>query len=395
MIQIDRTDPSVIGRWWWTIDKWQLGLLIILSIFGGFLVAAASPAVAERIGLSSFYFVNRHLVYMAVTFSAMLLISLFGTRTIRRMAILGFIAAWILMVLTLFIGVEIKGAQRWIHLGFFSLQPSEFLKPLFIVVSAWLIARQQTGMGKNNYYLCGLLYFLCLTVLIAQPDFGMTMLITLALGAQIFLAGLPLAYIVFLLAGLVVAIIGGYMFLPHVTSRINRFIDPSSGDTYQIERSMQSFANGGFFGVGPGEGTVKLYLPDAHADFIYSVSGEELGLLWTLALTFLFLAIVLRGFLRAYKQEDLFTLLAVGGLLSLFGMQAMIHMASSLHMIPTKGMTLPFISYGGSSLVAMGMGMGIVLALTRKIPNFKGVKDYRPVLWNKTGLNIPITGKVR
>ena len=280
-----------------------------------------------------------------------------------------FAVFFVLTMATLFMGVEIKGATRWISVGPLSLQPSEFVKPAFAVVSAWLFSRQHAARGAGQFFpgypLAIVLFLAVIGVLMMQPDFGMTFVCTAIWFAEFFLAGLPIVFVLGLAVMGVGGLVGAYFVFPHIASRIDRFLDPASGDTYQVDRSLEAFINGGLTGTGPGQGTVKLSLPDAHADFIFAVAGEELGLAATLAIVALFGFIVLRGFTRAMKDTDLFVVLAVGGLLTQFGLQALVHMGSSLHLLPAKGMTLPFISDGGSSLLALGIGTGMALALTR------------------------------
>lgn len=364
-----RTDQSVMGRWWWTVDRWTLVALAVLIGFGALLVTAASPPVAERIHLPTFYFVQHQAIMLVPTLVLMIGVSLLSPRGVRRMALGIFVLFYLLTALTLVTGVEIKGATRWVSVGPVSLQPSEFLKPAFAVVSAWLFARQHAARSAGSFFpgypLAILLFLSVVGVLMLQPDFGMTFVCTAIWFAEFFLAGLPIVFVLALAVMGVGALVGAYFILPHVASRIDRFLDPSSGDTYQVDRSLEAFIHGGLTGTGPGQGTVKLSLPDAHADFIFAVAGEELGLAATLAIVALFGFIVLRGFARALKDSDLFVVLAVGGLLTQFGLQALVHMGSSLHLLPAKGMTLPFISYGGSSLLALGLGTGMALALTR------------------------------
>jgi cell division protein FtsW len=280
-----------------------------------------------------------------------------------------FVLFFLLTITTLVAGVEIKGATRWVSIGPLSLQPSEFLKPSFAVVSAWLFARQHAVRAAGGYfpgYPLAILVFLAVVgVLMLQPDFGMTFICTAIWFAEFFLAGLPIVFVLALAVMAIGGLVGAYFVFPHIASRIDRFLDPSTGDTYQVDRSLEAFIHGGLMGTGPGQGTVKLSLPDAHADFIFAVAGEELGLVATLAIVAIFGFIVLRGFARALKDTDLFVVLAVGGLFTQFGLQALVHMGSSLHLLPAKGMTLPFISYGGSSLMALGLGTGMALALTR------------------------------
>lgn len=360
-----RLDNSFIGRWWWTVDRGMLMALITLMVCGVMLVSTASPSVAETIGVGHHHFLKRHIVWLGVALTLMIGCSFLSRRAVWRVASVVFAGSILAMVAVLFSGMEIKGAQRWIHLGGFSLQPSEFVKPAFIIVAAWLLARPHAENKFPGLVIASGLYFLVISLLLLQPDFGMTFVVTAVAASMIFLAGAPFRWLV-VLAG---AGIGGgvmaYFTLSHVQSRIDRFLDPASGDSYQVQKSLEAFQNGGFFGAGPGMGTVKEKLPDAHADFIFAVAGEEFGLALALALLALYAYILLRGYNRLMDNEDIFAILASGGILSMFGLQAMIHMGSALHLLPAKGMTLPFISYGGSSMMAMGMAMGMVLALTR------------------------------
>ncbi|MEI7607317.1 MAG: putative peptidoglycan glycosyltransferase FtsW [Rhodospirillaceae bacterium] len=366
MMAFDRTDQSILGRWWWTVDRWMLAALAVLVGYGTILIMAASPAVAARIGLDSYHFVEHHVVMLIPALLLMVAISLLSPRGVRRAALIVFAIALVLTAATMVVGVEIKGARRWIHFPGLSIQPSEFLKPAFAVVAAWLFSLQRTSPGFPGNAVSIAAYVVVAALLIKQPDLGMAFVVSVVWFCQFFLAGLNLGFVAVLGALGVVGLVGAYHFLPHVHSRIDRFLDPAAGDQYQVTRSLEAFSNGGLLGTGPGQGTVKMQLPDAHADFIFAVSGEELGLVWTLLLVALFAFIVLRGFSRLLKDSNLFVLLAAAGLLVQFGMQAFINMASSLHMMPTKGMTLPFVSYGGSSLIALGFGMGMVLALTRR-----------------------------
>ncbi len=366
MIAFDRTDQSIFGRWWWTVYRWMLAALAVIVGYGVILIMAASPAVAERIGLDTYHFVEHHLFMLVPSLLLMIVVSLLSPRGVRRAALAVFLVALVLTAATMVIGVEIKGARRWIHLPGLSIQPSEFLKPAFAVVAAWMFSLQKTSPGFPGNLLSILLYVLVVGLLIKQPDLGMACVVSVVWFCQFFLAGLNIGFVLILATLGCVGLVGAYHLLPHVHSRIDRFLDPAVGDNYQVMRSMEAFANGGLLGTGPGQGTVKMQLPDAHADFIFAVSGEELGLLWTLGLVILFAFVVLRGFSRLLKDSNLFVLLAAAGLLVQFGMQAFVNMASSLHLMPTKGMTLPFVSYGGSSLFALGFGTGMVLALTRR-----------------------------
>ncbi|MEE2996301.1 MAG: putative lipid II flippase FtsW [Pseudomonadota bacterium] len=361
-----RSDTSVLGRWWWTVDRWTLTAVGALTAFGIIMALAASPAVAERVGLDYFYFARRQLIYLPVAFVMMLGASLLSPTGVFRAATVTLLIFAALVVATFVIGTEIKGARRWIGMGPFSIQPSEFLKPAFAVVAAWLLASARTGhIAYGNMFSIAALSTL-VGLLLLQPDVGMAVVISAVWATQFFLAGLPLYWAALMLIGGAGALVGAYFMLPHVASRIDRFLDPSSGDSYQIDRSLEAFMNGGLFGRGPGEGTVKEVLPDAHSDFVFAVAGEEFGLFICLIIVGLFAFVVLRGFARALQETDLFILLATSGLLVQFGLQAIINMGSTLRLMPTKGMTLPFVSYGGSSLIAMGLCVGFLLALGRK-----------------------------
>jgi cell division protein FtsW len=361
-----RIDQSPVARWWWTVDRWTLAALAVLIGFGALLTMAASPAVAERIGYDSMHFVRRQLTMLPIAAALMFFVSLQTPRTIKRIAIVGFVIATVLVAMTFVTGVEIKGARRWINLPGLSLQPSEFVKPCFAVLTGWLLAEGKLRPSFPGPLIAAGLFVVVVGLLIKQPDLGMAVVISAVWFAQFFLAGLRLYWVAVGLASGVVGLIGTYAFLPHVTSRIDRFLDPASGDSYQVDRSIEAFMNGGLWGRGPGEGTVKEFLPDAHADFVFAVAGEELGLIVCLIIVTIFAFIVLRGFSRVFQENNLFIVLSATGLFVQFGLQALINMASSLHLMPTKGMTLPFLSYGGSSLLALGLGMGMALALTRR-----------------------------
>jgi cell division protein FtsW len=366
MIGIGRNDTSLLGLWWWTVDRWTLAAVATLIGFGVILILAASPAAGHRIGLDSFYLAQRHLALLPLALALMFAVSLLTPRWVKRIAVIGYLGAVLLCALTLLVGPEIKGATRWISIAGFSLQPSEFLKPTFAVVCAWMFAHSAKDPQFPGTWITIGLGLLSVSLLMLQPDVGQAFVLTAVWSVQLFLAGLPMLWVGLIAVTAATALIGAYFVLPHVAQRIDSFLDPSAGDRYQIQRSMEAFMNGGLFGRGPGEGTVKALLPDAHSDFIFAVAGEELGLFACLFIVLLFAVVVLRGFSRAFHDNSLFVLLATAGLLTQFGLQALINMASSLHLMPTKGMTLPFISYGGSSLLALALALGMVLALTRR-----------------------------
>ncbi len=365
MSRLSRTDKSLLAQWWWTVDKGMMVAFFVLAVLGVLLVATASPPVAERIGLGSYHFLIRHVIILGPAVTLLVGLSFLSQKNIRRLATLVFVGSLVAMVLALVTGMEIKGAQRWIHVFGFSLQPSEFVKPAFAILAAWMMSMQKEKQGFPGNAVTAGLYVLTVTLLLMQPDLGMTVIVTSIWAAQIFLAGFPFRLLVVLVALGAVGMGAAYMGFDHVQSRIDRYLYPEKGDTFQVDLSVQSFQNGGVLGTGPGQGVIKMDLPDAHADFIFSVAAEEMGLMAVFVLLGLYGFILLRGYNRLMHSNDMFTVLAVGGLLTMFGLQALIHMGSSLHLLPTKGMTLPFISYGGSSLLSMGFSMGVVLALTR------------------------------
>jgi len=363
-----RSDESVFGRWWRTVDHWMIAAIIAILAMGAILALAASPAVAERIGLDTFYFAQRQFIVLPFVLMVMFAVSLLNRSGVRQLAVICFGLAVLLMIYTLVNGAEVKGATRWATLAGFSIQPSEFVKPSFAIIAAWMFSAWRLKEDFPGYMVAVGLYLTVVALLLMQPDVGMAILVSVVWGVQFFLAGLPMLLV---LAIGIIFISGGfvaYFNFEHVQTRIDRFFDPTSSEAYQVMRSLEAFRNGGVFGRGPGEGHVKAVLPDAHADFIFAVAGEEFGLVMTLLIVALFLFVVLRGFGRAFKETDLFVQLAVAGLLVQFGLQAIINMASTLNLMPTKGMTLPFISYGGSSMMALAIGLGMVLALTRERP---------------------------
>ena len=366
MIALARTDTSLLGRWWWTVDRWLITCLLLIIAMGAILVLAASPSVAERIGLDAYHFVRRQFIILPLALTVMFAVSLLSPLQVRRLAAIGFLGCVVLLALTPLVGAEIKGARRWISLAGMSLQVSEFVKPCLAVISAWMFAEWRRRPEFPGHAVAIALYTAVVGLLLLQPDFGQSVLITLVFIGQFFLAGLPVAWLVATGALGLAGLVGAYFLFPHVTSRVNRFLDPTSGDTYQVDRSLEAFINGGFLGTGPGEGEIKQLLPDAHADFIFSVAGEEFGAITCLLIIVLFGFVVLRGFSRLFADGSLFVLLAGAGLLMQFGLQALVHMASALQLAPAKGMTLPFISYGGSSLIALALAMGMTLALTRR-----------------------------
>ncbi|MGH6620202.1 MAG: putative lipid II flippase FtsW [Alphaproteobacteria bacterium] len=367
-IPLTRTDTSVLSRWWWTVDKWSLFLLCGLTGLGLLMTSAASPAVAERLGLAPMHFVMRQALFVPPALLILFMTSMLSPRQVRRAAIVVFMISVALLILTLFGGTEIKGARRWLSIGGTSLQVSEFVKPAFAVTAAWMFAARRMGEDIPGNIIATALLFVVLSLLLAQPDVGQTVVVVAVWFSQLFLAGLPMLWVALLVLVGVGGLATAYFVFPHVASRVDRFLNPQSGDTFQVDRALEAFMNGGLFGTGPGAGTVKAHLPDAHADFVFAVLGEEFGMFACLLLVAIFGAIVARGFIRALQDSDLFILLATTGLLVQFALQALINMASAVNLMPPKGMTLPFVSYGGSSILAIAFGMGMMLALTRRRP---------------------------
>lgn len=366
MIAFSRNSRSAIANWWWTVDKVLLLLIGLIIFIGVFLNFSASPSVANRIGVGSFHFIKRQLVFLPLAAGLMLFLSMQNLKTIRRTAIIGYVLTIVLMIMTLFWGEETKGASRWIRIFGFSLQPSEFIKPTFAVVAAWLFDGQKKYRDFPGDLLSMSLYGFTLILLLLQPDVGMSAVVSLVWGFQFFLAGMPLILVGILGALGIALLVAAYFLFPHVQVRFQQFLASGNDVSYQVKKAMEAFQNGNIFGMGPGEGVVKMHIPDAHTDFIFAVAAEEYGMLLCLVIVALYACVVVRAMLISCKDNNLFIILAAAGLSASFGLQGIINMASTLHLMPTKGMTLPFISYGGSSLLAVALGMGMLLAITRK-----------------------------
>jgi cell division protein FtsW len=365
---ISREQRTPLSEWWWTVDRLLLAAIIALMLAGIILSLAASPPVATRIGLDPFHFFNRHVLFLVPSFIVLIGVSFLSPRQIRRSALLVFAISIVLIVATLLIGPEVKGAKRWITLLGINIQASESAKPAFVVVAAWLFSESARKPEMPATSMAVVLLLMLVSLLVLEPDFGQTMLILMVWGSLFFIAGMRMVWVFGLAATASAGLFTAYLLVPHVAGRIKRFMDPASGDTFQVDTAMESFANGGWFGLGPGEGIAKRSLPDSHTDFVFAVGAEEFGILMCLALLSLFAFIVIRSLSRAYATEDLFSRFAASGLAILFGVQAAINMAVNLHLIPAKGMTLPFISYGGSSMISLAYSVGMLLALTRMRP---------------------------
>ena len=364
-----RTDRSKAGVWWWTVDHWLLGAVAALMFLGVALAFAASPAAAQRIGIDNdLHFAIRQMGFTTLAAGILLATSMMSPRGVRRVAFVVFILAIVLMMLLPFIGFSAKGAQRWINIGPLGLQPSEFVKPALVILVSWMFAEGQKGEGVPGVSIAFGLYAMTVALLLIQPDVGQTVLVTVAFGACFFMAGVPFKWIMGLAAMAIGGLVSTYFLFDHVASRVQKFLGAEAADTTQIDRASEAIAAGGLFGRGPGEGVMKRHVPDLHTDFIYSVAAEEYGLLFSLLLIGLFAFIVVRGMYKAMRLSDPFEQVAAAGLFVLFAQQAFINVAVNLNLIPTKGMTLPFVSYGGSSVLAMGLTLGLALALTRRRP---------------------------
>ena len=362
MINVSRTDRTLLGSWWWTVDRVMLGAVALLAVVGLILIFAASPAVAERVYGAEMRFVVKHLVFLAPASLLLLATSLLAPLGVLRLAVGMYALFGFLLLLTLALAPEVKGAHRWLPIFGTPLQPSEFVKPAVVVVTAHLLASRPGLAGLPRSLL---LVLPVLVVLVRQPDIGMTAVVSAVYGVQLFLAGIAWLWVALLAGAAVFGAWQAYVWLPHFAERIDDFLDPDSLG-YQVESALRAVAAGGLFGRGPGEGVQKWRLPDAHADFIFAATAEEFGIVACLLLVALFTFLVLRGLWRVLETGDRFVQLAATGLVAQVGLQAVINMAVNLNLIPTKGMTLPFISYGGSSLLALAITVGMLLALTRR-----------------------------
>ena len=364
---VSRAERGPISDWFWTIDRTLLAIFVALIGLGFMLSFAASPGVAERLDIDSLHFVKRHALFIFPALGVMIGLSFLSPKQVRRGALLLLALSIALMVFTQFYGFEAKGSRRWFAIAGFSIQPSEFLKPAFIVICAWLFSEHSRQPDIPGNLFAIILFGIVVALLVAQPDLGQTILVTISWGTLFFMAGMPWFWII-LLAGVAVALfVSAYFVFPHVAGRIDRFWT-GEGDTHQVDTAREAIVRGDWLGQGPGEGTIKRILPDSHTDFIFSVAAEEFGIVFCLALVLIFGFIVLRGLSHANREGDEFTRLAIAGLTLLIGLQSMIHIGVNLELLPAKGMTLPLISYGGSSMLAISITAGFLLALTRRNP---------------------------
>ena len=360
---ISRSDNSNIALWWWTIDRFLLTLFSILIIVGIFLVMASSQHLAQSSNIFSHYFTLRHILFVIISLPIIFLFSLLNEKQTKAISIIGLIITIFLLLIILINGSEIKGAKRWIYFSGFSFQPSELCKPFYVIVNAWFLTLWIEGKNFPGWAWSIVSLILISSLLLIQPDVGMTIVIILTWCFQLFITGIPLIIIICLTLAVPLFVILTYHNFDHVKIRIDGFLE---GTTYQVTKSLQSFEFGGFWGTGPGEGFYKKFLPDAHSDFVFAVAAEEYGILICLIIILIYSLVVYRAFSLSFINKSLFFIIAVSGLAFQFGIQTLIHMASNTNLIPTKGMTLPFLSYGGSSMISSAITVGILLSLTRK-----------------------------
>ena len=364
-----RSDRSAIGVWWWTVDRWMLGVVAMLIAIGVVIAFAASPAAAARMNIGDpFHFAVRQCLFGVLGAGVLVGVSTLSAKGVRRVAFFAWLAAIFVMLILPVIGHSAKGADRWLQIGGFSLQPSEFAKPALIVLASWMFAEARKGQGVPGVSIAFGLYGVTVGLLLAQPDIGQTVLITVAFMACFFMAGVPMRWIAILSGAALTGFVAIYFAFGHVAARFHKFLSPEKADTHQVDKAAEAIAAGGLFGRGPGEGVMKRHVPDLHTDFIYSVAAEEYGYVFSFLLMTAFLIVVARGLYKAMKLSDPFEQVAASGLFVLLGQQTLINVCVNLNLIPTKGMTLPFISYGGSSMLAMGLTMGLALALVRRRP---------------------------
>lgn len=367
-----RDGDPILPRWWRTIDRWSVSCILILFGIGLLLGLAASPPLAARNGLPSFHYVERQLLFGTIALVTMFATTMMSPTLVRRLGVIGFGFAFVAVVMLPVLGTDFsKGAVRWYSLGFASIQPSEFLKPGFIIVAAWLMAASHELNGPPGKAMSLGLLVVISAFLVTQPDYGQTALIAFGWGVMYFLAGAPIVVLVTLVGLVFMGMTVAYNNSEHVARRIDGFLNPDVDPTTQLGYATNAIREGGFFGVGVGEGQVKWSLPDAHTDFIIAVAAEEYGLILVLIIIALYATVVVRSFMRLIQERDTFIRLAGAGLAAIFGVQALINMGVAVRLLPAKGMTLPFVSYGGSSLIAGGIALGMLLAFTRTRPQGK------------------------
>ncbi len=383
--RLGRADRSALGRWFWEIDLVLLALVTVLIGIGLIAVAAASPAAGVRysdgaVQFPPLYYFYKQVMWLGVGIPVMFITSMFPKAMARRLCLIGAAVFLLALMLTPVLGHQVNGARRWIGTGAAQLQPSEFLKPLYVVAMAWLFSLKQHDRSLPVVPISLVVTGLIAACLMKQPDFGQTVMFLLLWTALLTLSGAPMKGLAILAGSGVAVVVLAYLFYPVAHLRIDNFLF-QTGDTYQVDSARRTLLHGGLFGVGPGAGTMKFKLPEPHTDYIFSVIGEEFGLIACIAIAALYAAIMVRVFVKLLDEEDQFILLAAAGLATQFGAQAIINMAVNVQLAPSKGMTLPFISYGGSSMIALSMGFGLLLAFTRRNPYL--TRSPYVVTWNK------------
>ena len=379
-MMFSRAEKTPLAEWWWSIDRELMGALVMLLACGMVLSFGASPAVAERIGLDEWYFVLRHAMFCLLAIPVMVVTSLLSQRQVRFAALAALVVMTILLWATLHFGTEVKGARRWISIAGWSIQPTEFVKPAFAVIGAWLFSEYMIHRNVPGRTLATILMLGIVSALLLQPDLGQTALVMATWAVLLFFSGISWWVIIGLGGAAGGLLLGAYTLFPHFASRINSFINPEEGNTYQVDRALESLMEGGWFGRGPGESVANKLIPDAHADFVFSAAAGEFGILFCLGLVGLIGFIAIRAMIAAQRQTSLFARLAASTLAVQFAMQSGINLAVNLNLMPAKGMTLPFVSYGGTSMLAVAFGMGLMLALTRTKPEERmvtGLPTYR------------------
>ena len=366
---LDRTDRSVVSLWWWTVDHKLLGLLLVLIVGGIMLLMSAGSPVAISMELNQNYFLKKQILFLSASIPLMILISILRVSQIRRICMALLLLCFFSMIYINIYGTETNGATRWLKIYGFSIQPSEFIKPCFVVVNAWFLSLWINERSSKGWVISTCLLISILTILLSQPDVGMSFILTATWIFQIYIAGISMFLVLAIASFASFLGISSYFLLDHVQYRVDNFLD---GGGFQVGKSIDAFLNGGMFGQGFGESSVSEHLPDSHTDFIFAVAGEELGIFGCGLIILAYLLIFLRGMVLSSASNKIYLVLTCSALIFQFCLQAIVHMASTLNLIPTKGMTLPFISYGGSSLIASSITMGIVLAMTRR----QTIKDY-------------------
>ena len=374
MILIARNDKNGLSRWWWSIDHWNLLQILILAFTGSIMILAAGASVAEKHGFEQLYFFKHHIFYLILSIFCMILTTFLSNKGVIRLSFLGFGFFLILLFFVMLFGPDKNGASRWMIIGSASIQPSEFIKPFFVIITAYLISFKLKKIKYipdfiSGFHISLLLLIIILFFLLKQPDLGMSIIVILIWSGQLFLSGLSLRWFLLLFSLLASGIFFGYHIFDHVKRRIDCFIYTSCETMDQIKNSFKAYESGGLLGNGPGDGIIKNRISDAHTDFIFPVIAEEFGAIFCMLILVLSGSIVIRGLIRVYEKNNLFLLLAVGGLLILFGLQVLLNVSVTLGIVPTTGITYPFISYGGSSLLSISISMGIVLALTKNYSN--------------------------